>query len=208
MCRVSFQPSRPSFAAAAPRGLHHVGGNARELRRIGDEQPEVVGRVQHVVLETRAQLRQLLLHGEEARLLRGRQLRASQAEIAQHVLHVALARRRERGECRRGAQRLEAGVEARVLALLAEELRDLGQRRGVRIAQRRRIHHDIQVAHLRPGVATGGSFAASSSGSVSEALPVASFTVARRSWLASLGDELVHGGATSPARFAGNAKAG
>jgi hypothetical protein len=64
---------------------------------------------------------------------------------------MALPGARVAVEHARGAQRLEARVQALVLALRRVEPRDLRERRVVCIADRRRIHHGIQVAHLRPG---------------------------------------------------------
>jgi hypothetical protein len=49
-----------------------------------------------------------------------------------------------------GGERLERGMQPRILALLGEELRHLGQRRVVRLAQFRRVQHEVQVRDLRP----------------------------------------------------------
>jgi hypothetical protein len=149
------QRELPAFASVLLRGVgrrrEHVLGNAGELAAVGHEEREVVGRVHDVVLEFRPEARHLLLDREEARLLGRGELRAAQAEIAQLVLDVAPARGRGRRESRVDGERLEAGVQALVLSLLAEELRDPRQRRVVGLAQLGRVDHGVQVRRLAPG---------------------------------------------------------
>jgi hypothetical protein len=147
---VNFQPSRPSLPASA-RGLQDVGRDARDVRRLGLDVGEGVGRVEHVVLEARREGRELLLQLLEAGLLRVRELRAAEAEVAQFVADMPLARRRERGEGGGIRERAEAGEEPQVLALGGEVLGDPRQGRVVGLAQRGRVHHEVQVGHLRPG---------------------------------------------------------
>src|SRR6185436_7360096 len=94
--------------------------------------------------------RELLANRDEARPLRRGELGAPEPEITQLVLDVAPARRAPSGERRRGGERLEAGVQPRILALRGKVLRDPGQGAVVRLAQGRRIHDRVEMAHLRP----------------------------------------------------------
>ena len=99
MCSVSFQPSRPSLRRGLARGVAHV---LRECRRAPPR--SVTKSAKSLVASStlswkrEPSARELLLDLEEARLLRRRQLGAAEAEIAQLVVDVALARRRIRRE--------------------------------------------------------------------------------------------------------------
>ena len=108
MCSVSLQPALAFGGGGFARRMHDVGRHAGERGLVLDEQRPGVGRVEHVVVELRRQLRELLLHGLEARLAVGRQLRAAEAEVAQLVLDAAGAApastRRERRRLRRSAR--------------------------------------------------------------------------------------------------------
>ena len=129
----------------------HVRRNAGERGSVVDIQAIVVGRVEHVVLESRREIRELFLHDLEARLARGIELGPGETEVAKLVLDELLLRRFHLRESGRGGERLVASEKPLVLPELGVERGDLGQIRVVRLAQRRRIEHGIEVTHLAPG---------------------------------------------------------
>jgi hypothetical protein len=143
-----------AFAAVRRRGRlrrrDDVRRHAGELARIVDHlRPRVLG-VEHVVVEFRGQLRELLLHRLEPCLAIGGQLRAAEAKVAQLVLDQPAPGRVERGEGRARGERAEALEQAHVLPEVRVEGRDLRQVRVVGVAQRRRVHDLVEIAHGGP----------------------------------------------------------
>ncbi len=150
MRSVSFQPSLPSAAAAAAGFGEHIARDAGELGGVFDMECPRVGRIEQVVVELCGELGELLLDRLEPRLLRPRQLGASEAEVAQLVGDRALPRGVERRERRRLGERAITAEEPGVLREVREERGDLRQVRVVRIAQRGRAHDRVQVLNRGP----------------------------------------------------------
>jgi hypothetical protein len=125
-------------------------GNAGELRLVADIQAVVVGRIEHVVLEPRSKIRELLFHGLEARLASRIQLGAGEPEIPKLVLDQLFLRGLELREIGRCGKRLVTAEQPLVLAEFGMKRRDLRQIRVVRFAQRGRVDHGIEVIHLSP----------------------------------------------------------
>ncbi len=79
-------PAGPALCRRRRPGFgEHVARNAGELGRVVDVERPRVGRIEQVVVESRGELGELLLDRLEARLLRLRQLGATEAEVAQLV---------------------------------------------------------------------------------------------------------------------------
>jgi len=110
-----------------------------------------IGGVEHVFGKLRAQRRQLFLDFLEARLLRVRQRRTRQAEIAQRIAHDFLPRRAQRGEFGAGGQRLIFGEQRQVLAEFGIKPRDFRQQIVVGGAPGRHVIHRMQMADDAPG---------------------------------------------------------
>jgi hypothetical protein len=136
----------------ARRG-HDIGRNADQVLFAGNEQRPGIGRVQHVLLEPRRQVRHLLVQRLEPRFGHIGQLRAAKLEIAQFVVDQPLLRGVEHGEGRSLAQRAIARIQPQVLRHVGVEIHELRLVGVVSTAQLRRIHHGVEVSdgsHARP----------------------------------------------------------
>ena len=153
--RRKVQRELPAIAAVGLRGLARrlarIGRQAVEAGLVVDEQPERIGRVEHVLGELLRERRVPILDFGETLARRRDQFGATEAEVAQRVLDGPAARRAQRGEFGLGCEGLVAGEQRLVLRQLGKELRDPGQVRVVDLAQRRRVGHRVQVADDAPG---------------------------------------------------------
>ena len=112
---------------------------------------EVVGGVEHVVVEARGEVRELFLDVLELRLLRRGQFGAAQTEVAQLVVDEPAPRIVELRERCRGGEVLVSRIEPLVLREVGIERGELGQVRVIGRAQRRRAHDGVEMTHRAPG---------------------------------------------------------
>ncbi len=147
------------FGGGTRSGLHVI-GQARQLGFVLDDQGVVVGCVEHVFREFRAQCRLRLLDLGVAFLFVFRQFGARQAEVADGVVHDALARGRKRGESDAVAQGFILVEQRQVLPQLGPEFGQLGLVVVVGRAQFRRVDHGVKMTDHAPGArqAFGGVF--------------------------------------------------
>jgi hypothetical protein len=144
-------PAVPALCRRRRPGFgEHIARDAGELGGVFDMERPRVGRIEQVVVELRGELGELLLDRLEARLPCLRKLGASQTEVAQLVGDRALPGAVERRERRRPGERAITAEEPGVLREIREERGDLRQIRMVRIAQRGRAHHRVQVLNRGP----------------------------------------------------------
>ena len=87
------------FFRRCARGRDHISGQTGQFRLVVDETRVRVGRIEHVVVEGRAQRRHFFLHGSEPRPLVRRQFRATQSKIAQRVVERLFLRLIKIGPC-------------------------------------------------------------------------------------------------------------
>ena len=104
-----------------------------------------LGRIEHVLLELGAELRELSRHVLEPRLLLLGQVDTGEAEIAKRVLDELSLRLGERGESRAFGDRAVGAIERFVLTHLGVVLAEQRERRVVDLAQRLVVGHRVQV---------------------------------------------------------------
>ena len=132
------------------RRLLHVVGHAGEFV-FADEVRKAVGGIEHVLGELLCEFGLLFLQLLEAVFRRALQLGARQHEVADCIRQRAAPRRAQaRGSGRRG-DLLVLRVQPLVGRMARRQLGDLGQRRVVGGAQRRRVGDCVEVAHRAPG---------------------------------------------------------
>ncbi len=140
------------FLRGLARRLQDIVWNSTNPRFVDHDRICVRG-IQQIFRKLRRKPGELFLNrGIAALLVRG-QLGAAQAEVAQGILDNLLPRRAKRGKLARLVQRLVFLEQRLVLAELGPVLRDLRQVGVVGLAQRRVVHHRVQVRHLAPGAA-------------------------------------------------------
>jgi hypothetical protein len=103
-----------------------------------------------MLVELRRQVGEFLLHGLESGFLRVGQLRTAEPEIAQLVVDHPSFGRTEHRELGRGPQRAILVEQPQVLPEVGIERRHLRQIGVIRLAQLRRIHDGVQMAHRAP----------------------------------------------------------
>ena len=139
-----------------PGGCNGIVGQARQTRlaflRIGHQQLEGIGGVQHVFRELLLQRGQLFLDGGKALARRRDQLGAAQPEVAQLVLDGRLAGGIQRLMGRAGAECAVLLEERLILPHPGPELHHARQVLIEGLAQFGRVHDRIQVLHDAPGV--------------------------------------------------------
>ncbi len=141
---------QPLFGGARARLLDDHRVDAGKLGRVGDAARPGIHRVEHVLLELRAELRELLHHFLEALLPLGRQAHAREPEVLERALqHPALrAVERARFVGRDGAVRAVQRLALREVGPVVSEQRQAGVVAGAQLVG---IQHAVQVADRRPG---------------------------------------------------------
>ena len=114
------------FGRGARVGEHGI-GHACQLVPVGDVERPIVGRIEHVVVESRRQLGQLIVDGLEARLFARGQLGAAQPEVAQFIGHGPSFRRIEPDERWRCGEFPVTVKQPEILRQVGVECGDLGQ---------------------------------------------------------------------------------
>ena len=146
------QPAvEPLLGGARARLLDDHRVDAGELGRIGDVVRPGVHRVEHVLLELRAELRELLHHGLEALLALLRQADAGEPEILERALEHAALRADRGGRLSLRGDGAVGAVQRLALREVGPVVREQRQAGVVAGAQLVGIQHAVQVADRRPG---------------------------------------------------------
>ena len=132
------------------RGGLGRGGQARELRFVGEDEVPRVGRVEDVLGILLGELRKFGLHGSDTIFLVRRQVGTRLGEVEHGLLDEALLDRRQRGGGGRFAEGLEHGPQARVQRDGGVVLGDIRQHRVEGGALGGLVAHRVQVLEPAP----------------------------------------------------------